>query len=609
MNIAGLRILKGKIKPIKIFGFDIETYNNNKNFLCASIVGKDYSFYTEKKEELITEFLTNRIFRNSFITATNLMFDFFAMFNLKDVFKHFDIIERAGSLVLAVSYINYQGNQEFHKKGFIYNNKLKTKDFYKITFIDSKNHLNVPLFKLGKIINQDKLPTPKFIGHKPSNKEEWQEMKTYNINDSTVTYKFMEWLQTVYNGLGGNLKVTVSSSSMDLFRRKYLKRFIPQEKEEIIKLGFKGYKGGRTEVFKRGLFNKDNYGKLLSYDVNSLYPYCMKTFEFPYPIGSYYKKKVSSEEILSYNGVAKVKLKIPKDNHIPILSIKTDKLIFPTGTIEDYYDFSSLRYALNDGAEIVSIGEGTIYEHTFNPFKNFITSLYKKRMEFQKNNNLAEIGVKLMMNSSYGKFGYKYDEKEILIDKESLEDYWQDTIFPTRDDNIFRIVKDNAKIPSYVFPIFPVYVTSLSRQVMHKHFKKVGYDKVFYSDTDCIFTTRKLNTSSELGELKLENKFDELMIIKPKFYAGLTEEKEIMKVKGLMGSIDTYKQFKEMVSTNKFSVNRRHFRKLRSAIGFNNKWVNEIYMQGKTLDLNDNKRLWDKEKFGLTPQNSIPLSI
>ena len=90
---AGLRPLKGKVKPIKIFGFDIETYNNNKNFCCGSIVGDNYCKFFRDKQEMINDFSSNRNFRNSYLVATNLMFDFFGLFDIEEAINKFNIIE------------------------------------------------------------------------------------------------------------------------------------------------------------------------------------------------------------------------------------------------------------------------------------------------------------------------------------------------------------------------------------------------------------------------------------------------------------------------------------------------------------------------------------
>lgn len=603
----GLRKLKGKTKKQKIFAFDVETYNNNKNFLCASIVGDDYLFFTKDKEEFKKELALNRIFRNGYIFATNLMFDFYSIFSIKESLEWFKLIERTGNIILASTYISYNSKDKNFYKDVAKGNK---KDYYKINFFDSLNHIKLKVSKMGELVNLNKLKQPENLGEKPKNKEEWDYMKAYNIRDSTITYKFMKFLEETYNYLGGNLKSTVSASALDLYRRKYHAGFWNQETEDRIKFQFNAYYGGRTEAFKRGLFTTENYSNIFSYDVNSLYPYCLSNFKYPYIKDSYFKEKASLNQIENFNGLCYSEIKIPKDEYIPLLPLRKDKLLFPVGIIKGYYDFYTLRKALSLGYEILDTGKALIYEHTFNPFKKYVNDLYNLRKKYKAENNSMQLGVKLMLNSFYGKLAYKYFEKERLGTMEDYLNAGDDiTTYPTRDKDIFRLLFQDGKAPSYVFPILPLYVTAYARGVMYDFFKNTGKERVLYTDTDCIFTNRKLNTSDELGKLKLEHKFNELLIIKPKFYGGLVKDKEIIKVKGLYGALKSYSQFKDFIKNDNFSVKRTHFRKLRSSIGFNDKFVNQIYTQVKEMDLNDNKRKWAKNKFTLNIQDSQPINI
>ncbi len=76
------------LKPTKqrqfkrdIFGFDIETYDDNKKFLCASIYSDNprlcKTFFSKKE---IIKFIQKPEFRGSYISATNLGFDYFGTF-------------------------------------------------------------------------------------------------------------------------------------------------------------------------------------------------------------------------------------------------------------------------------------------------------------------------------------------------------------------------------------------------------------------------------------------------------------------------------------------------------------------------------------------------
>lgn len=615
----GLRPLKAKPVKKKIFGFDIETSHNNKRFVCATIYSKEYQMTFYSKEELLKELTTNRVFRGAYICATNLMFDFYGLFPIEEAFEMFKIIERGSGLVFASARVIYKKPGKFyshhHVKAMLEKGKIKDigKDTYKVTFIDTGNHLKTTLKTLGKIVKQPKMEPPDCLGNRPKNKKEWKELVDYNVNDARVTYMFMMFLQDTYNDLGAALKVTVSSTAIDYFRRKFLKEVWPQEDRKKINLCYQAYYGGRTEAFHRGIFDSDNYGVIKSYDVNSLYPFCLKQFKYPYPKTSEMKGKLSCNDPEDFEGVGYFTMKAPDDMHIPVLPVKTDKLRFPVGTFTGCYDFNSIRLALNNGYEIEKIYGGLVYEHTFKPFIDMIEKLYNLRKSLKSAQNPAEKGAKLIMNSFYGKFAYNYANKEMLGNVDDVLSVLGTSaqIFPTGSKKIFRIrTTQNSKIPNYVFPIYPLYVTSYARQTMFNLFKKIGVKNVLYSDTDCIFTTKNVNTSNELGDLKLENAFKELIIVKPKFYSGKTiEGKDLIKVKGVFKAVKDYEHFKALIQKRHFHATMLQFRKLRGAIGRSDRYVNETYYMKKVLSLEDNKRLWPTAQYSETPQISKPFKI
>jgi hypothetical protein len=599
----GLYPLKSKHKIKAIFGFDTETYEKNQIIETGSIVGENYVKTFSTKEEFEKIISTDRRFRSAYLCAHNLSYDLGSIFGKIEMITRLRPIERSGGIVYACCYCLYKSTGKIYNKlerdRMIELKKYFKKDFYKITFIDSVSHLSTSLKNIGKIINIKKMLIPSWLGQKSRNEREKDYLKRYNINDSRVEYEFMNWLQKEYNKLGCELRVTISSTSLDLFRRKYLKTPILQSSEDVIKTIFKSYKGGRVETFKRGLFYK-----IKSYDVNSLYPYIMKTGVFPYGKG-YHKEKIDRDDI-NFEGVGKFKVLCP-ETKIPFLGIKTDKLYFPKGTIEGYYTFIEIRYALTLGYQILEFGDGIIFNNKFNPFKKFVDELYNFRIERQKIGCSTQLIPKILLNSLYGKFAFKYFNKEILIGGDELEKWIEKdvTIIPYPGNKIFRVITgDNVKIPLYVLPHISSYVTAQARIHMYKKFLQIGFKHIYYSDTDCIFTDKTLKTSSDLGAIKLEHDFKECILVRPKIYGGIDIfNEEVIKVKGLQGGFVEYEDFKKNIVNGKIHKEKvRHFRKLRSAL--NGKLLNEVYYQDKTITLDDDKRKWNKKKFSIKQQDS-----
>jgi hypothetical protein len=56
--------LKGRIRNINIFSFDIETFDSNKKFLLGSIYGNNYKNVFFDKKIMVSEILNNELFRN-----------------------------------------------------------------------------------------------------------------------------------------------------------------------------------------------------------------------------------------------------------------------------------------------------------------------------------------------------------------------------------------------------------------------------------------------------------------------------------------------------------------------------------------------------------------
>jgi len=603
---AGLYPKKTKPKVKPIFAFDVETYANNQKIFCTSIVGKDFKQFFFSRQEFEEIISSDRRFRGSMIWATNLGFDLTALYK-NEIFVRLNPIERNGSIIYAFCYCLYDNRDKkiyskLERQEMLKTGKYKSNQFYKITFADSTSHLLKSVSGLGKIVKLPKMESPKCLGYAPSDENEINHLLAYNLNDSEITFRFMNWLQEEYNKLGCELKVTISSTSLDLFVRRFLKITMYAQSDECIKLMFQGYYGGRVETYVRGVLKN-----IKSFDVNSLYPFIMKTGIYPFGVGILVKS-FDLDSVKSFEGVGYFELDCPYMK-IPFLPVKMNKLFFPYGLIKGYYSFVEIRYALSLGYKILKTGKAVVWNNKFNPFKEFVNALYSYRLERKVFGDGSDLVPKILMNGLYGKFAYKFFDKEMIIHSDYLGDYIDGAslIAPYPDGKHFRIIRgEGQKIPSYVHPQFSIYTTAQARIYMHKLFRQIGVDRILYSDTDCIFINGTLKSDSELGGLKLENEFLECCLIKPKMYGGRTKDYDNIKIKGLTGSIKSYDELLSFAKAGKINKTTRHFRKLRGALskGLN---ANEIYYMNKELDFNDDKRKWEQKNFGIKKQLSEPL--
>lgn len=613
----------------KVYGFDIETYDNNKKFLMCSIYSDDFQKFYYSTEDFVSDLKTNPIFKDSFIFATNLAFDFFGVFFTHKDKKEFYTLFQGSGLLFAKTY--------FYKGEFLSQGRLKTMSLKSLTFIDSLNFAKMSVEKMGKILGLPKLTTPSFIGQKPKNHEEWEEMKLYNMRDSQVTYMFVKFLIKSFETLGATFKNTLASTSMTLFKNHYLDKEYYLPEEWVLLEQLESYYGGRTEAFSRGYF-KD----YLYYDFNSLYPSVMRDFDFPDPNSLRITRRNNEEIIFKYHGCSHVKIYVPEMKFPPLpYKQENGRVIFPCGKIEGWYTHEELRYAVSLGCTIVEVIKSHYYLEMCRPFERFMNDLYNLRLRFKEEKNPMEYVVKITMNSLYGKFSQRFLEKDNWVHESFLQ--YEEKIEENQveiKNGYARIVKDTAPAV-FCIPIWASYVTTYGRIKLHKALVK---GDAIYCDTDSIITKETFPESNKLGELKLEMPVDECIIVRPKFYALKSNNDEYVKIKGLgrrlkyieftgtfLNMLHSYKHLKILSNTplNSLKIVKMieiheqlkiqgfmttpaldydKFTKFKEAIR-RDFIPNEIIAVHKEFSLNDEKRIWEKENFSLLKQESKPLRI
>jgi len=279
---------------------------------------------------------------------------------------------------------------------------------------------------------------------------------------------------------------------------------------------------------------------------------------------------------------------------IPILPYKLEdgKLIFPTGTFTGYYAHNELNYALENGYKILNIEETYYFIYKCNPFKEYSQDMYKLRNKYKKEGNVGmATATKLLMNSLYGKFGQKFDEKVEMIHMDAMED-------PNKYDRVERMdcfcrcITIDSKPASFCIPIFSLYITAMGRIHLHKKLKMCN---PVYCDTDSIITQKDLEDSKRLGELKLENIIKDGIIVKPKMYS-LNDEfgQAHTKIKGVSQKI----VFNLQDLAENPNVEMEKWTKIREALrSVQGLSVNEKRNVIKKISLEDTKRDWNGELF------------
>ena len=350
---------------------------------------------------------------------------------------------------------------------------------------------------------------------------ETEGLSDYLKNDVVGLYDIILKFETLVNSLGGNIKLTIGSTALDIYLRNYYEGGLLAV-ERLYNEMRSAYYGGRTEVFK-------TYGRnLYHYDYNSMFPSVMLN---NFPVGSPVEIKGIKNAV--EHGIYEIETFIPDDIVSP-LPIRENGTVFRSGPILGWYAKPYLELLEKLGINY-KINRAILF-NARPIFKNYVNDLYQIKKD---STGAKRLIAKLLLNSLYGKFGQRPVMKKYIYSP-TPEDFQKYKLvnFSTVYDIWFY---EKFSLLPYSIPQIAAYVTSYSNIKLYEDLAK--YD-VYYCDTDSIVIGDELETSGELGKLKLENYYDEAVFLGPKFYAGIGPNGETVKIKGLKNNGITFNDFK-----------------------------------------------------------------
>lgn len=417
--------------------------------------------------------------------------------------------------------------------------------------------------------------------------KEWvylDEATKYCSYDSVCLFEILvRFNELIFNNFKFNIHdaITLPSLAMKIFKSSYMpKDTIYQILGRVEADIREAYTGGAVDVYiphnkhyelHNTTFNNIyNYGsekssgskKLIHLDVNSLYPYVMKTQ--PVPTG----KPIAFEgNVLEVNndayGFFYCKITTPKYLEHPILQrrVKTKdgiRTIAGLGSWEGWIYSEEMKNAIKYGYEFE-----VIRGYLFKPqviFDKYVQTLYEMRQQYPSGSPMNLI-AKLLMNSLYGKFGMRPEQTEITIvntretlpslelvkacDKNLVVDIYNIT------DDCYAIIKNN--VPQYkdddgfihgldVNIGIAASITAGGRIHMST-FKNHPKIELYYSDTDSLIIAAPDNKDAsifegyigdKIGQLKVEGVIKDFCALGPKMYIEVDIKNEVnIKVKGL----------------------------------------------------------------------------
>jgi hypothetical protein len=341
------------------------------------------------------------------------------------------------------------------------------------------------------------------------------EMIEACMSHARAAVDVFDYLQNQLHAIDGRIKLTSSASALDCFmlnflspdhqiydfkgdypsrfglpKGDYTKEELEQARVKTVKhvkdIGGLCYVGGRCENFRLGLVNR-----VTGIDIVSSYPNQMRNRR-AYPDMNTYRRVIPSVssllKLIEVNeGAAFVKIKSP-DLKIPFLHHKSGgKLLFPNGTFSGWYTIPELRTALKHGYEILECYEAALFDAVSGFFDSYIDTLFK--LKDQKETKKA---AKLLLNGLSGKFGQKVPDNAgfVIVDVLPEGAEIDDKNYFLFGDMIYKYVqRDKDQAVEYVntsYPLISAYITAYGRIQLWEAMNTIGFDNVYYCDTDSI---------------------------------------------------------------------------------------------------------------------------
>ena len=304
--------------------------------------------------------------------------------------------------------------------------------------------------------------------------------------------------------LGGAMGLTAAATAIETLRTGYLQRSIGGLTPIREKLIREAYYGGRTEVFHTGgTFAKPNL--LNCYDVNSMYVWALAQ-----PLPCDFIKDTRGQYWEDGDGfleceVDTTECSTPHSKLYPILPYRHEgKLLFPLGHFRSTWATPELRLAIAQGYRITWIGRG-IWFRLSTVFKSYVETLYKLRDKGLPGYDPTLSAIaKVLGNATYGKFGTNREREKIHLSP-SVEDILEYSMRPLQGPFDLPVyVEECQSDASYILPHLAAWVTSLARVRLLSYIYQCYPSRVFYCDTDSVYTTATLPTGKALGEMKVE---------------------------------------------------------------------------------------------------------
>ena len=386
------------------------------------------------------------------------------------------------------------------------------------------------------------------------------------------------------------------------------------------------YKGGMCLPIKKRFISTKPNEFLYHYDINSSYPYIMQTCEMPISIKKYeiFNK---GKKLNLYNelNLYEVHFEFNSNVLIPYIPIRIESgLLYPLSNYKEDKTYV-WGHTLSLGTKFNHFKKITVYSqfefYTNKIFQSYIDILWKEREKAkEEKKDVHSMWLKIFMNSLYGKFGQKQFEQIHILHASKIQEFLLQFDYE-KSNNILEIKKTKILKNINIYaedvpgePFFMIkshednrldfigslnfissYIASHARLNLVKGLIDVGFENIFYFDTDSIFTNKPLRSfliGDSLGKWKIEeDNIIEAYFLAPKVYSYRTKNgKEDLHCKGIPLNYLNWNDFVEMYENKFFLYEKLGF------LSHTNNQIKLIENIQKKIEIRDKKRKYDLQK-------------
>lgn len=353
---------------------------------------------------------------------------------------------------------------------------------------------------------------------------------TYCKRDVEIVKEaFLEYLGFLDRHDCGGFGLTLSSQAFRTWRHGRIGADMwVHRNEEALRLEREASYGGRSEAFYLGTVPEE---KVIELDVNSLYPYVMKRYQYPVNlVGMVDDPTEEDVRIACEEGCAVADVTLWAEEPVYPLRIK-ERTCFPVGKFRTQLCTMSLLWALHQDV-ILDVHRLAIYEKA-RPFEQFVEEFYTLRKELEADGDpLEAYTIKMLLNSLYGKIGQAPpgQERKEKVDGSALYRYLH---IPDGDEEARmvtrlmgrRFVESGRREGRNSMPSVAGHIQDYARWYLNELLLRLPDRSVYYCDTDSIWVSPDVLDHLEewidadrLGYLSVEREVEEFVIYGVKDY-------------------------------------------------------------------------------------------